>query len=122
MEQANDKSLIFSESIEYKNKKIIADVRLLAHDISISIYGGDLPHIGAVAVLCPTGEISLTEFPRHKESVICEQWITTLKQLGFTSAVIHAGIHYDNICKNEINDILVLSKQLLEKVIYRISI
>ena len=122
MSQTSNNPFIFSESVEYKNKLITADIHMLSNDISVSIYGGDFPHIGAVAVLTPTGEISVLEFPHHKEGIVCELWITTLKQLGFTSAVVHAGIHYDNICKNEINDILALNKQLLEKVIYRISV
>ena len=96
---------------------ICAEVLSLPRGISISLYGGDAPHIGAVAVLSPEGEIILSQFSGHKEGEICQAWALSLKQRGIMPAVIHAGIHYDQLSKAGIQQVLQTSDQLLNEVL-----
>lgn len=117
MSKINDgKTGRFVKEVTYKTKPIFADVIVLDEGVHISVYGGDKSHIGAIAVLSLDGEISLIEFPEHKEGIICENWAKKLKQIGIMPAVIEAGIHYDDLSKEEIREVLLVTDQLLLQI------
>ena len=104
-------------------------IHVLGHGINIGVYdtgagisilieGGERGHIGAVAIALSGRLIESIVFPSHKENVICEQWAAKLSSVYNGPVVVEAGVHYDNITKEQIQEILeVLDKELdsLEK-------
>lgn len=104
----------------YLEKDICAQVLCLSRGVHISLYGGDLAHIGAVGIVDPAGSCSVTEFPHHREGVICEKWTAALAAALLYPAVVEAGIHYDNLDKAGIQTVLDLTDSLLEEVLRRL--
>ena len=57
----------------FRGKIIAADATITDSGVQIGLFGGDKPHIGAVGVLAPDGNITVTQFERHKEGILCQQ-------------------------------------------------
>ena len=89
--------------------------------ILAAIYGGELPHIGAVTVISPEGILSTTEFPSHKDSTISEKWARSLCASGFCPVVVTAGIHYDCLPREKISEIIEKTDVLLLKMKEQLS-
>lgn len=99
-------------------KPITAEVTLLPKGVQVLITGGDLPHIGAVAIVHPDGSFQVTEFPAHREGVVCQAWAEFFSAAGICPGVISAGIHYDDLDAQGIQDVLEASCQLCDAVIH----
>lgn len=101
----------------FRGKPITAEVTVTDNGIQIGLYGGDKPHIGAVGIVGPTGQLTVTQFEMHKEGVLCRQWCETLAGAGCFPAVVTAGIHYDGISKSEILQVTVQCTAMLNEMI-----
>lgn len=105
----------------YREKNITADVIQTQRGVQITLFGGDLPHIGAVAVVDPEGNCTLTEFPSHREGVVSDAWAAALAAAGICPAVVTAGIHYDGISREEIKAVVAQTEELLRAVLKELS-
>jgi len=106
-----------------------ASVRLIGADVLVSIWGGERPHIGAVAVAQPRPSLKDPELTSASTSVIClighkeddlvkataEIMAATLE----TQVVVTAGIHWDNLSPEAIQQIIRHSEILLDKIMAR---
>lgn len=101
--------------------EITAEVLRLEQGLHVSLYGGELPHIGAVSVASPGGELTTHQFPGHKEGVVSENWAKALSQAGYRPAVVEAGIHYDHLSREGIAAVVELSGQMLNEVLKKLS-
>ncbi len=101
----------------YRQRDIAAFVLQTDAGVHISLFGGDRPHIGAVGVIDPEGGCAVTEFPTHREGVVCERWTAALAAAGHRPAVVEAGIHYDDLGKAGIQDVLALTDDLLAELL-----
>lgn len=101
----------------FRAKTIVADAIVTDAGVQIVLFGGDKPHIGAVGILAPDGNITVTEFEGHKEGILCHRWCVELAKAGCTPAVISAGIHYDNAGNEEIIRVVQLCEKLLQDVL-----
>ena len=96
----------------YRNTERVLDrdIHVLAYrlgeDIHVSVYGGDRAHIGAVSILSADGEIQTVCFPGHRDDAVSAPWCGRLKALGVRTAVVEAGIHYDDLSKEGIETVL----------------
>lgn len=104
----------------YRNKEITVHVLQSEKGVSITLFGGDLEHIGAVGVVDPDGYCTVTEFLTQREGVVCEKWTSTLSAAGIRPVVISAGIHYDGLDKEGIQAVLTLTDNLLEETIQQL--
>lgn len=97
--------------------RIEAEMLLYESDGCIMIYGGDEPHIGAVAV---GGKDLLSQdivFPGHRETGIVGLFRETILQKGLMRhCVVMCGIHYTTIDPEGIQTILSLSGKMLEEI------
>lgn len=100
----------------YRGKDITMTALLLPQGLHVSLYGGDLAHIGAVGIVAPDGTCSVTEFPHHREGILCEKWTAALASEGFCPAVVEAGIHYDGLDRPGIQTVLELTDSLLAEL------
>jgi hypothetical protein len=95
---------------------IEADVRRIGQDFLVSIYGGEIPHIGAVAAAHPRpslkdpAEMSATAsvicYTAHKEDDLAKHAAEKLAAALNTRVVVTAGIHWDNLSQAGIDRIV----------------
>lgn len=100
---------------------ITAQVLLLDEGVQASVFGGTLPHIGAVSVVSPGGEVTTQQFPAHKDGAVSERWARALSAAGHRPAAVTAGIHYDSLSRQGIDEVLALTDEMLAEVIDRLS-
>lgn len=105
----------------YRGRDIVAQVLQLPQGVHVSLYGGDLPHIGAVGLASPEGDCTITQFHGHKESLVCEKWIAALSAAGYCPAVVEAGIHYDKLDRKGIAAVLAVTDDLLNRTLAILS-
>lgn len=98
----------------------------MGNDLTVNIYGGDIPHIGAVAlgyrVQLPhdldqvTSTVSLLTVPGHKEDEIVQKAAKILSKSLNKTVVVTCGIHIKQITFEEINEINDLVFSLIEDI------
>ncbi|MGD8344565.1 MAG: hypothetical protein PVH53_13280 [Desulfobacterales bacterium] len=108
---------------------LCASVRCIGADVLVAIWGGEKPHIGAVAVAQPRPSLKDPELTSASASVIClvghkedelvkataEIMAATLK----TQVVVTAGIHWDNLTPEAIQQIIRHSEILVDMILAR---
>lgn len=99
----------------WRGKDITTQVLVLDEGAHISLYGGDRAHIGAVGVIDPDGNRTVTQFPGHREGVVCERWLDALAAANVKPAVVEAGVHYDGLTLEGIQRVMAISYELLVK-------
>ena len=87
----------FQLTCELMGREITAEILSFGQGLHVSVYGGDLPHIGAVSIVAPDGACSTVQFPKHLDNAVSERWAKALACAGYCPAVVEAGIHYDHI-------------------------
>lgn len=100
---------------------ITAHVLPLDKGLHVSLFGGELPHIGAVSIVGPAGQCSTVQFPGHRDGVISEQWAEGLVQAGYCPVVVEAGIHYDDLSRDGITAVLALTEKMLASILDTLS-
>lgn len=98
-------------------RRIDAEVTLSSRGLHASIYGGDRPHIGAVSVADPDGGVHTTLFAGHRDDAISRAWAEAFAKAGHLPAVVEAGVHYDAISSEGIQEVLAAADRLLERVL-----
>lgn len=108
-----------------------AGVRLIGQDLLVAIWGGEKPHIGAVAVSQPRPSLkdpevmsataSIICLPGHKEDELAKAVSEILAAALNTPVVVTAGIHWDNISKDGIQKVIENSKILVDLILKRIA-
>lgn len=101
-------------------EKIYLNAVLTDEGITVSLTGGHKAHIGAVAVVNPTGKLSLQTFLCHKEGELAKSFAEKIFETTGHPVVVSAGIHYDNIDKTGIMEVLEVSDKLLRDFIKKI--
>lgn len=105
--------MFYSNEITVLGRGIRINLYDTGAGINILIEGGEKGHIGAVAVAESGALIESIVFPSHKEGVVCEQWAKRVSSVVCGPVVVEAGIHYDNITKDQIQEVLeALDKEL----------
>ncbi len=106
--------------------QISAHGQHIGNDLHVVITGGEQPHVGAVAVGSqspdePDGiRVALITVPGHKEDVVVEKVARRLsRQLGIT-VLVAAGMHWDEIDKNGITQVLEHTDHLTEKILHEV--
>jgi hypothetical protein len=95
---------------------IEAEAALIGADVLVALWGGERPHIGAVAAaasrasLADPGKASATcsvlTYPGHKEDVIVKLVSERLSAALRTNVVVTAGIHWDDLPAGAIEPIM----------------
>lgn len=88
----------------------------LGGDLQVMVSGGKA-HIGATALCQPGGEARCLSLPGHREGELAASMARSLANaLGITVAV-SAGIHFDDISREEIATILAMCAAMAEEAV-----
>lgn len=108
---------------------LAANVRLIGPDLLVAIWGGEKPHIGAVAVAQPrpslkdpdvtSASASVFCFIGHKEDDMAKAAAEILSATLNTAVVVAAGIHWDNLDEDAIRRIIKNSEILVDMILQR---
>ena len=109
----------------YKSHLLRIEGILVGNDISVSVYGGQKPHIGAVAmsVMAPAlhepERLTCTEHmisvQGHKEADLARSVATHLAKIFECTVTVSCGIHYADATEEDISTVLALVKDMLDE-------
>ena len=100
---------------------LTARVQAVDGGVRAEVYGGTRPHIGAVSIAGPEGDITTTQFPTHRDGAVSARWAEALAAAGLRPAVVLAGIHYDGLSPEGISLVLADSEGLLQEVLAQLA-
>jgi hypothetical protein len=110
---------------------ISASVRRIGPDILVAIWGGEKPHIGAVAMAQPRPSLkdpevtsataSVFAYVGHKEDELAKAAAEILAATLKTNVVVAAGIHWDNLTPEAIQRIIKNSEILVEMILEKLQ-
>ena len=105
-------------------------VRIIGRDILVAIWGGEKPHIGAVAAAqsrpslkdpdVTSSTASVICYLGHKEDALAKAAAEILAAAFNTNVVVTAGIHWDNLTEAGIRRIKRNSEILVDSVVEKI--
>ncbi|MFP4086341.1 MAG: hypothetical protein ACLFUL_06065 [Desulfobacteraceae bacterium] len=110
---------------------LAAFVRRVGHDVLVGIWGGERPHIGAVAVAQPRPSLrdpqrisaTTSVFCRmgHKEDELAKAASEILASALNTTVVVTAGIHWDDLSPEGIQTVLKNCEILMDLILDRLA-
>ena len=117
----------FSIQTKEDSYNLSASIRLIGEDVLVAIWGGERPHIGAVAVAQPRPSLkdpdvisassSVFCFVGHKEDELAKASAEILSATLNTPVVVAAGIHWDNLDEEAILRIIKNSEILVDMIL-----
>ena len=120
----------FTVHTEEDAYNLCASVRFIGADVLVAIWGGERPPIGAVAMAQPRPSLKDPELTSASASVIClvghkedELVKATAEILAATletQVVVTAGIHWDNLSPEAIQQIIRHSEILVDMILARL--
>lgn len=110
---------------------IEAAVMRIGEDLLVAIWGGDKPHIGAVAAALPRPSLkdpaqssataSVISFPAHKEHELVRRSSEKISAALNVPVVVTAGIHWDSLSKEGIATVMKNSELLVELILQKLK-
>lgn len=110
---------------------IRATAMLIGDDLLVAIWGGTKPHIGAVAVALPRPSLadpqitsatsSVFTLLGHKEDEIVKMVSERLSAQLKKNVVVTAGIHWDNLTQEGIEEIVQHCRELADEIAAKMS-
>ena len=111
--------------------KIQALVQEVGQNILVSMWGGTLPHIGAVGMATPRPSLkdpkkmsatsSTFTYVGHKEDAVVKRVSERLAARLKTNVVVTAGIHWDDLTSHEIQTIAHLTQKLSDQILKKLE-
>jgi hypothetical protein len=110
---------------------IEACVMRIGEDLLVAIWGGDKPHIGAVAAALPRASLkdpaqvsataSVISFPAHKEHELVRRSSEKISAALNTAVVVTAGIHWDELSNEGISAVMKNSELLVDLILQKLE-
>ncbi len=88
----------------------------LGQDLSVTLSGGDRPHIGAVALGQSDVSVRVLSVPGHREEILALRLAQDLATKIQATVCLACGIHLDRIRPEEIQDALELAEALVREL------
>lgn len=117
-------------SKKFKSYDINCSAIKMGNDWTVSIYGGDIPHIGAVALGIPrlsledknkiSSSVSLLTITGHKEDVIVQKAAKHLSSQLNSTVVVCCGIHIKNITFDDIKELNSIIDEIVDELVSNI--
>ena len=107
--------------------RLEAEAVRIGDDLLVSIWGGEKPHIGAVAAAQPRPSLSDPEktsatasvlsYVGHKEDGVAKEAAEALAARFATHAVVTAGIHWDALPPDGIDTVVERCREITARLI-----
>lgn len=110
------KEYLFTDSL--MGYSIQVRLNVLDDGIHVLVVGGCRTHVGAVSYAFPGQKTETIQFPTHKDGVVSERWAGELCREIQVPVVVNCGIHYDNVSRSEIQEIVCVTETLLQQALY----
>jgi len=120
----------FKVKISKGRFKIYGLAQELGEDLLVSIWGGTLPHIGAIGVATPRPSLkdqkkwsatsSNFTFTGHKEDILVKKISEELAARLRRNVVVTAGVHWDHLTSKEIRTIENLVQKISDQILKKI--
>jgi hypothetical protein len=104
-----------------------AEAVRIGPDILVYVWGGERPHIGAVAAAQPRPSLadpnrtsataSVLSYVGHKEDGVAKEMAEAISARFNTNAVVTAGIHWDDLPVDGIQIVVERCREITGKVI-----
>ena len=107
-------------SVSVLGYEIKASLEKIGPDWLVVVNGGCLPHIGSTTIAeYKNGRAELRTILRdtHRDNVVGEIFAREICEKTKETVCVNCGIHYDNVSKEEIMQIVEAAKGLLERLI-----
>lgn len=111
--------------------EIQAEVKLIGRDCLVAVWGGTVPHIGAVGMAQvrpsladpekPAATSSVFTYLGHKEDTVAKFMAEELARTLERNTVVVAGIHWDNLSEDAIKTIVSVCRKLTEQIKDRVK-
>ncbi len=121
----------FKVKTDKKSYNIEASVKEVGQDLLVAIWGGERPHIGAVAIAQPRPSLkdhslrsataSVFCYPGHKDDIIAKEAAEKISSALNANVTVTVGIHWDDIDEEGIKTVIENSRQLVKMIIERIT-
>jgi hypothetical protein len=108
-----------------------AEAVWIGGDLLVYIYGGDAPHLGAVAAATPRPSLrdpdeksataSVLTYVGHKEDDLAKKAAEALAAALNTRVVVTAGIHWDHLDPVAIDQVIDNGRRLIAALIDRLK-
>ncbi len=109
-----------------------AGARWIGDDLLVAVWGGEKPHIGAVAAAqsrpslrdpeAVSATASVICFPAHKEDELAKAASEVLAAAIDARVVVTAGIHWDDISKEGIEKVIRNSKVIVDLLLEKLLV
>ena len=121
-----------AETIQTREKEynLEASIQRVGGDLLVAIWGGERPHIGAVAVAQPRPSLrdpqstsataSVFCLVGHKEDELAKAASEILASVLNTTVVVTAGIHWDDLSPEGIQRVVKNSEILIDLILERL--
>jgi hypothetical protein len=123
----NRMQTVFDVETDEPHYNLKSHVVRIGDDILVAIYGGDRPHIGAASMsqarpsLKDPSQTSATAstfcYPDHKEDLLTKEVSMALSSALGVNVVVVAGVHYDDIDKDGIEQVIQNSRTLTRLIL-----
>ncbi|MDO4326234.1 MAG: hypothetical protein Q4E24_09435 [bacterium] len=107
----------FKVRTEWLGYPIEASVSILDDGLHILLTGGCRTHVGAISRAVPKEETHTIQYPTHRDGLVSETWASALSSLFRQPVVVCCGIHYDNVSREDIQQIVKKTDELLQSCI-----
>lgn len=97
-------------------RELVCQWERLDDGLQVLLTGGDQSHVGAISVAESDGRVQTLTFPGHKDQYVSEPWATALAKLFECRTAVTCGIHYDNLSKEGIAQVLTACQDLLAQL------
>lgn len=99
----------------YKNINIKLEAIFVGDDLCAVVTGGDKPHVGAISVYSKEEGIKTISLKNHKDYIIGEIFINSIKDSFNGNISVSCGIHIDNISKEQIEDVYECCNKIFQE-------
>jgi hypothetical protein len=122
--------LEFTAKTDTEAYNVEAFVKKIGEDLLVVIWGGERPHIGAVAIAQPRPSLrdhlrtsataSVFCYPGHKDDIIAKEAAERISSVLNMNATVTVGMHWEGINEEGIKVAIANSRELVEMIIERI--
>ena len=98
-------------------ESITAVLHRTGNDCAVFVAGGLKEHVGAVSLCSEDGAVRTLTLAGHKDQFITEPWSLRIHEVTGSAVSVSAGIHYDNLTKEQIAQVMDSVNELLGQLL-----